>query len=112
MGNCAELCASMHGITREEQDLYAAESYRRAQVRFSPPALHTFCALHNMCSVFCFTQAAIKGSLEGDVIEPVIVKSRRSSVTVSTDEEPTRNAASAATAPGSRYTGTACTPWC
>jgi acetyl-CoA C-acetyltransferase len=30
MGNCAELCAKEHHITREEQDAFAIESYRRA----------------------------------------------------------------------------------
>jgi len=30
MGNCAELCAKEHNITREEQDAFAIESYRRA----------------------------------------------------------------------------------
>ena len=31
MGNAAELCASTCGITREDQDKFAIESYRRAQ---------------------------------------------------------------------------------
>ncbi|MFM1894707.1 MAG: acetyl-CoA C-acyltransferase [Crocinitomicaceae bacterium] len=30
MGNCAELCAKEYGISREEQDAFAIESYRRA----------------------------------------------------------------------------------
>lgn len=30
MGNCAELCAKEYNITREEQDAFAVESYRRA----------------------------------------------------------------------------------
>jgi len=30
MGNAAELCARVHNITREEQDAYAIESYKRA----------------------------------------------------------------------------------
>lgn len=30
MGNCAEICAKEHNITREEQDAFAIESYRRA----------------------------------------------------------------------------------
>ena len=30
MGNCAELCAKDHDITREEQDAFAVESYNRA----------------------------------------------------------------------------------
>jgi len=31
MGSCAELCARHYGFSREEQDAFAAESYRRAQ---------------------------------------------------------------------------------
>ncbi|MGB1056075.1 MAG: acetyl-CoA C-acyltransferase [Flavobacteriales bacterium] len=31
MGNCAELCAREKGITREDQDAFAVESYRRAK---------------------------------------------------------------------------------
>ena len=30
MGNCAEQCAKKYGFTREQQDAYAAESFRRA----------------------------------------------------------------------------------
>lgn len=30
MGNCAEICAKEHNITREDQDAFAIESYRRA----------------------------------------------------------------------------------
>jgi acetyl-CoA C-acetyltransferase len=30
MGNCAELCAKEHNISREDQDAFAIESYRRA----------------------------------------------------------------------------------
>ena len=31
MGSCAEQCATRYGLTREVQDAYAAESFRRAQ---------------------------------------------------------------------------------
>src|SRR6185295_9154320 len=31
MGDCGELCAREHKITRAEQDAFAAESYRRAR---------------------------------------------------------------------------------
>ncbi len=31
MGSCAEMCAERYSFSREEQDAYAAESYRRAQ---------------------------------------------------------------------------------
>ena len=33
MGDCAELCAREKGISRADQDAYAAESYRRARAR-------------------------------------------------------------------------------
>lgn len=36
MGSCAELCAAKHSFNREDQDLFAAESYRRAIVRCAP----------------------------------------------------------------------------
>ncbi len=32
MGNAAELCASTHNITRDQQDAFAEESYRRAEL--------------------------------------------------------------------------------
>jgi acetyl-CoA C-acetyltransferase len=35
MGNAAELCASTCGITREEQDAFAIESYRRSQAAWN-----------------------------------------------------------------------------
>lgn len=31
MGSCAEICVAKYGFTREEQDAYSLESYRRAQ---------------------------------------------------------------------------------
>ena len=31
MGNCAEMCAAKYGFSRESQDAYALESYRRAR---------------------------------------------------------------------------------
>jgi acetyl-CoA C-acetyltransferase len=31
MGNCAEMCVAKYGFTREEQDAFSLESYRRAQ---------------------------------------------------------------------------------
>jgi acetyl-CoA C-acetyltransferase len=35
MGNCAEICAKEHNITREAQDAFAIESYRRATQAWS-----------------------------------------------------------------------------
>lgn len=65
MGNCAELCAREHAITRAEQDEFAAESYRRAL-------------------------AAIAAGHFQDEIVPVTVPGRKGDVEVSTDEEPGR----------------------
>jgi acetyl-CoA C-acetyltransferase len=64
MGNAAELCASNCGITRQEQDAFAIESYRRAQV------------------------AVNEGKFEKEII-PVIVPQRNGSTVVfGKDEEP------------------------
>ncbi len=64
MGNAAELCAKEYGVTREEQDAYAAESYTRAQ-------------------------AAIAAGKFKDEIVPVEVPGRKGQVTVvEEDEEP------------------------
>ncbi len=63
MGSCAEMCAKEYKITREQQDEFAAESYRRAI-------------------------AAIKdGKFKNEVV-PVIIKGRKGEVAVDTDEEP------------------------
>jgi acetyl-CoA C-acetyltransferase len=64
MGNCGEICAKEHKITREEQDAYAAESYRRAQ-------------------------KAIADGLFKDEIVPVEVPQKKGDpIIVSQDEEP------------------------
>lgn len=65
MGNCAELCARERGISREDQDAFAAESYRRALA----------------------AQAA--GAFKAE-IAPVTVKTRKGEIVVDTDEEPGR----------------------
>jgi acetyl-CoA C-acetyltransferase len=63
MGMCAEKCANDYGISREDQDEYAMESYRRAQ------------------------QALVDGVFEEVV--PVEVPQRRGDpIIVDTDEEP------------------------
>jgi len=59
MGNAAEICAAEYKITREDQDAFAAESYKRA--------------------------AAAKGYFKGEIV-PVEVKGRQT-VTISEDEE-------------------------
>ncbi len=65
MGECAENLAEKYGFTRDAQDSYAIESYKRAQ-------------------------AAASNGETADEIVPVEVKSRRGSVTVDRDEEPAR----------------------
>lgn len=63
MGNCAELCAKEYNISREDQDAFAIESYRRAA-------------------------AAWEGGLFNDEIVPVPVPQRKGDpVIVSKDEE-------------------------
>jgi len=64
MGSCAELCAQQYDLTREKQDGFATESYKRAQ------------------------KAMEDGSLDDEVV-PVDVKGRKGDVTtVSQDEGP------------------------
>ena len=38
MGNIAEICAAKYAFTREEQDAYATESYKRAQAAYAEQA--------------------------------------------------------------------------
>ena len=61
MGSCAEKCAKEFKITREEQDEFAAESYRRAI-------------------------ASIKDGKFKSEIVPVIIKGRKGEVSVDTDK--------------------------
>jgi acetyl-CoA C-acetyltransferase len=63
MGNCAEICASTHSFSRQDQDKYALESYRRAQ-------------------------QAIKDGWFKDEIVAVQVTTKKGQETVSEDEEP------------------------
>lgn len=64
MGNAAELCASTCGITREEQDTFAIESYKRSQ-------------------------AAWENGWFADEVIPVEIPQRKGNpVTVEKDEEP------------------------
>jgi len=65
MGNCAELCAQEKGFSREEQDAFAAESYRRAL-------------------------AAQQDGAFAAEITPVTIKGRKGDVVVDADEEPGR----------------------
>ncbi len=66
MGNAAEICAKDKTITREAQDAFAAESYRRAQ-------------------------AAVASGVFKDEIAPVTITGKKGDVTViDSDEEPGR----------------------
>jgi acetyl-CoA C-acetyltransferase len=65
MGNCAEICAREKSITRQQQDEFAAESYRRALA----------------------AQAA--GDFVDEIV-PVTIKTRKGEVVVDSDEEPGR----------------------
>lgn len=65
MGSCAELCAREKGFTREQQDQFAAESYRRAL-------------------------AAQRDGVFKDEMAPVKVAGRKGEVVVDSDEEPGR----------------------
>jgi acetyl-CoA C-acetyltransferase len=62
MGNSAELCAAKYGITREQQDAFAIESYKRSSAAWAA------------------------GKFKDEVV-PVTVKTRKGDVVVSEDEE-------------------------
>lgn len=62
MGNCAEICAADMKFTREEQDDFALESYRRSAAAWDA------------------------GKFANEIV-PVEVKSRKGPVTISIDEE-------------------------
>jgi acetyl-CoA C-acetyltransferase len=66
MGECGELCAREKGISRQDQDAFAAESYRRAQ------------------------KAQADGKFRGEIV-PVEIEARKGPPTVvDADEEPGR----------------------
>jgi acetyl-CoA C-acetyltransferase len=65
MGEVAEVRVAAHGLSREEQDAFAADSYRRAQ------------------------QAVKEGRFQEEIV-PVVKTSRKGEVTVAEDEEPFR----------------------
>lgn len=62
MGNSAELCAAKYNITREQQDAFAIESYKRSAAAWA------------------------EGKFADEVV-PVTVKTRKGDVVVSEDEE-------------------------
>lgn len=63
MGNCAEVCAKEYGFTREEQDEFAINSFKRAQ-------------------------AAVKNGIFEKEIEPITLKTRKGEKTITEDEGP------------------------
>jgi acetyl-CoA C-acetyltransferase len=65
MGNAGELCAKEHGFTREAQDAFAIESYKRALA------------------------AQESGAFKGEIV-PVVIEGKGASTTVDSDEEPKR----------------------
>ena len=65
MGSCAELCAEKYQFSREQQDEFARESYRRA------------------------LEAQKAGTVNNEIV-PVTVKTRRGESVVDCDEEPGR----------------------
>jgi acetyl-CoA C-acetyltransferase len=65
MGKAGELCAKEYKVSREEQDAYAVESYKRAQ-------------------------AAIKDGTFAREITPVSVQAGKEAIQISQDEEPSK----------------------
>ena len=65
MGNCGELCAKEMNFTREQQDAFATESYKRAL-------------------------AAIKNGAFNDEITAVEIADKKGTIKIDTDEEPGR----------------------
>jgi len=65
MGNCGDMVAAKYGFTREDQDAFAAESYRRARA------------------------AQASGKFKGEIV-PVEIAGKKGSVVVDQDEEPGR----------------------
>ena len=66
MGNCGDLVAERYGFTREDQDAFAAESYRRAQT------------------------AQREGRFKAEIVPVAVPQRRGSTVPFEEDEEPAR----------------------
>jgi acetyl-CoA C-acetyltransferase len=66
MGNAAELCARECNISREDQDTFAIESYKRAQ------------------------EAISSGKFKGEIVPVSIPQRKGDPIVVDTDEEPSR----------------------
>ncbi len=63
MGNAAELCSKEHAFTREAQDQFAIESYKKAQ------------------------KAISDGNFKNEIVS-VVIEGKKGTITVDTDEEP------------------------
>lgn len=66
MGSAAEVCARKYNISREDQDAYAAESYRRAQ------------------------KAQADGVFKNEIVPVTIPQRRGDDIVVDTDDEPSK----------------------
>ena len=66
MGSCGELCAARYGFTREEQDAYSQESYRRAR------------------------EAIESGRMAQEIVPVTIPRRKGEATVVERDEEPFR----------------------
>jgi acetyl-CoA C-acetyltransferase len=64
MGVCADLCATTHGISREEQDAYAIASYKKSQ------------------------ESIASGKFADEIVPVVIPQKKGDPIIVSVDEEP------------------------
>lgn len=64
MGNCAEMCVAKYGFTREEQDAFSLESYKRAQ------------------------KANTEGLFADEIVPMEVPRKKGETETISTDEEP------------------------
>jgi acetyl-CoA C-acetyltransferase len=66
MGNCAEMCVSKYDFSRQDQDAYATESYRRAR------------------------EASESGGFESEIVAVEVKQRKADPLTVDSDEEPFR----------------------
>jgi len=66
MGDCGELCAKEKGISRADQDAFAAESYRRA------------------------LRAQAEGKFRGEIVSVELTQKKGAPVVIADDEEPGR----------------------
>ena len=64
MGNCGEMCADKYGISREDQDQFAIESYKRSQA------------------------AAQAGKFKNEIVPVTIPQRKGDAIVVTEDEEP------------------------